>query len=82
MEITRHAEIRAFERFGWNCLELKNKAELSLTDGMYIFFDEVLEEIFSSCKKNGGLPYLYEGVIFVFDGIKLVTVYPLNGRIL
>jgi tartrate dehydratase beta subunit/fumarate hydratase class I family protein len=82
MEITRHAEIRAHERFGWDCAELRRKAELSLTDGIYIFFDEVLENIFESCKKNGGLPYYYEGAVFVFDGIKLVTVYPLMGRYL
>lgn len=80
MEITRHAEIRAHERFGWDCAELRRKAELSLTDGIYIFFDEVLESIFASCKKNGGLPYLHGGVIFVFDDEKLVTVYPINGR--
>ena len=80
MKITRHAEIRGMERFGWDCAKLKRNAELSLTDGMYVFFDDILSVIFEGCKYKGGLIYYHEGAVFVFYEDLLLTVYPINER--
>lgn len=80
MNITRHAILRAQERFGWDCDELKRKAHLSLTDGIYVFFDDMLSLVFDSCKCKKGLIYYNEGVVFVFIDAVLLTVYPINER--
>ena len=80
MEITRHAKNRGMERFGWDYARLKEKAELSLTDGMYVFFDDVLAQILHHNKTKCSLLYYREGVVFVFDGPVLITVYSINNR--
>ena len=79
--ITKHAVDRALERFGWDTHKLFNQAIKSLNDGLYVLDDETLYPMFiESATYGGGLPYMYEGVVFVFDEDRLITVYPISGR--
>ena len=79
--ITKHARDRAFERFGWHYWQLKDQAVKSLTEGSYVMYEEVLRDLFEkSCIARETLPYLLDGVVFIFKENVLITVYSITGR--
>lgn len=81
IHLTYHAVERAMQRFSWDKDKLYEKALSSLSEGIFVLHDEVLREIFLvNCQYKGGLPYAYEGVVFVFDEDRLITVYPITGH--
>ena len=79
--LTWHSIIRAQERFKWDRDVLMNKALSALNDGIYMLSDETLRDIFlRNVEMSGSLLYLHEGVVFVFDEVRLITVYPITGH--
>lgn len=78
--ITKHAEARAIERLSMNFDKIKVLAAESLENGVDILHDESTRaEFLPSAKRHDcdGM-YSHEGIVFVFKGNRLVTVYPLN----
>lgn len=90
LHLTVHAKKRAFERYEWSDLILHKKAIDALEQGIFVMHDEILKDMFVTSsiahaivnqhKYGQCLLYLNEGVIFVFDEDRLITVFPLNGR--
>lgn len=80
IKISDHAKERAYERFGIDASQLKFFANKSLNEGIDVFQDPVLRDIFLAKSKKhepSGI-YLLEGKVFVFKEDVLITVYPLS----
>lgn len=82
VNVTRHAAKRAQERFSWSKNELATKASLALNKGTLVTEDEYLKDLFKNTLvfNKHSLLYYHDGVVFVFDEDRLVTIYPLTGR--
>jgi len=81
IKLTKHALMRAKERFNWTRKMLNDKALLSLEEGIFVPFDEVLKVMFNNnIKREGSMLYYNEGVIFIFDDNILITVYAITGH--
>lgn len=80
--ITKHAERRANERFGWNAQQLHDQAHRSLEHGVIIVEDDFLMDLFRRTIQYNpnSVLYFHDGIVFVFDDERLVTLYPINGR--
>lgn len=79
-KISDHARERAYERFNMDASQLKFYANKSLNDGIDVFQDPSLRDMFlekSEDKEPSGI-YLLEGKVYVFKDDVLVTVYPLS----
>lgn len=80
--VTAHAKDRALVRFGWSVGELVNKAISALYEGMLPSEDEFLADLYEDTMINNphSVLYYHEGVVYVFDEDRLVTLYGLTGR--
>lgn len=80
VKISEHARQRAYERFNMDASQLKFYSNKALDEGIDVFQDEALREMFleKSENKNPSGIYLFEGVCYVFSDDVLVTVYPLS----
>lgn len=79
--LTNHAIERAYERFGWDRDKLMSMSIKAVSHGMFMLHDDVLRPMWlniSLCKRS--IPYMVDGVVFVFTDNIVRTVYPLNGR--
>jgi len=83
IKITLHAVKRAKTRFNWSKNLLFQKAIESLNSGLLIINDEFLTALYRQVTYYNphSFLYYYEGIVFVFDEDKLVTVYPLMKQI-
>lgn len=78
IRISRHAIMRAKERFGLGVMEIAQKAYSSLTDGVDALGCPILRPmcIYAAKKKKASGIYLFEGILFVFKDDVVVTVMP------
>ena len=79
IQLSFHSKERAKERMSWSSGKLRKEASQALNNGIIASDDPFLKEIYKrnlSC--SNGVPYYYNGIIYVFVGSLLVTVYPLS----
>jgi hypothetical protein len=82
INVTAHAREQAFTRFGWNMKLLLAKAVSALEHGITPSQDEFLAHLYEDTMQANphSILYYYEGVMFIFDEDRLVTLYGLTGR--
>jgi hypothetical protein len=82
ISVTAHAVERGTERFNWSKSQLIAKSITALEVGHLITDDPFLVELFHRTVQyyKHNIYYYNEGVVFVFDDDRLITVFPLTGR--